>query len=502
MAILPDLGAIVQLAFFERDADTLLSALVRTHYLEQSGRQPTLPLVPIYERFAEVYSLDAYEQLLDAEVEDRVGDALRRCVLRQHVEASLAARDQDQALQARLTMVEWGADAVPLRMAWQLLGDEEDRGRRHEFDERIREASQPLAGAALDRLMARRAALQPLAQYDLPTDDLGYSRLVTDTAVEDVSALAQHILTSTAELYSDALRDQLVHYGLDDQDAWEVDLEWIFRGEAYARVFPQARLMPAVVRALSDLDIRLQDQTQIRLDVEPLPGKVLTSMCAPVVVPDEIMVMLAPRGSAADFMSLFRRVGEAECYAHTERTQPLAYRRLGDRAAVAGYGQAFAGLLGRPEWLTLRLEAEATRDAIRMLAFERLYRLRRAAVSHLFEVDVRSAPEPDGFESRYVDLFQDALGIRPFAERMLDGFDDAFNGAIDLRAAIFGHQLSMFLEREFDEDWYRSARAGRFLVDRWREGQRYKVEELVRFLGFDGLDVEPLIGRLRSDLND
>ena len=88
-------------------------------------------------------------------------------------------------------MVEWDYDVVPLRMARQELLTEDERSRRHDLDERIREASRPLAEAQIKRLEAYRKALEPLGQYDLPVDDLGYARLVTDTAVDDVSALAE-----------------------------------------------------------------------------------------------------------------------------------------------------------------------------------------------------------------------------------------------------------------------------------------------------------------------
>jgi hypothetical protein len=218
-------------------------------------------------------------------------------------------------------------------------------------------------------------------------------------------------------------------------------------------------------------------------------------------VPDESIVMLADRDSG-DFVDLFRCVGEAERHAHTDRTQPLAYRRLGDRAVVEGYGLLLAALPGRADWLEERLEAEATRDAVRVRAFERLYWLRRAAVSHLFEVEARSAEEPDALADEYVDRYAEALLIRPFPERALLALDESFSGARHLRAAIFAHQLNVFLGQEFDVDWYRSERAGRFLVDRWREGQRYRVEELVQFLGFRGLDVAPLIEELRLALID
>jgi hypothetical protein len=69
-----------------------------------------------------------------------------------------------------------------------------------------------------------------------------------------------------------------------------------------------------------------------------------------------------------------------------------------------------------------------------------------------------------------------------------------------MRAALFACQLGQLLEQEYDEEWYRSGRAGRFLIDRWREGQRYTAEELVRFLGFQGLDPSLLVAELRAGL--
>jgi hypothetical protein len=99
-----------------------------------------------------------------------------------------------------------------------------------------------------------------------------------------------------------------------------------------------------------------------------------------------------------------------------------------------------------------------------------------------------------------VDRFADALMVRPFAEGYLDVLDDPLGGARQMRAALFGCQLGQFLAREHDEDWFRSPRAGRFLVDRWREGQRYTAEELVRFLGFEGLDPSLLVTELRTAL--
>jgi len=149
-----------------------------------------------------------------------------------------------------------------------------------------------------------------------------------------------------------------------------------------------------------------------------------------------------------------------------------------------------------------RLIYELTGSGLLARDFTLRDQLRRAAVSLLYEAELRAAEEPDALEERFVDLYGDALGIRHFASRFLDGLEQPYEGALWLRTELFAGQLESFLAREYDEDWFRSARAGRFLVDRWREGQRYTAEELARFLGFEGLDVAPLIERLRAAIVD
>ena len=490
----------MQLALFERDADLLISGLTRARYLDASGRQAGLSMSLLYERFPDVTSLDSYEQLIDIDAEERIALGLQRLVLEQYIASALTRYESQIAFQEHQTSVEWGGQELPLRLARQMVSLEPERGPRHELDEQLRAEAGPFLRLKLERLKAARQQTLQVGQYDHPTDDLSFWASVRGVAVDEVSKLAGWLLEETSELYLDALRDQLIHHKLDEGDTWEVDLEWLFRGEQYDRIFPAHLLMPTVTRAMWDLDIRLQDQTNVRLDLADLPGRVSRSFVAPIGVPDEIVGVLAPRGGIADYAGLLQLLGEIERQAYADRTQSIVYRRFGDAAVTEGYGQLFSGLVGRPDWLTLRLDADATRDAIRLRAFERLYRLRRAAVSHLYEVELRKAEEPEGMESEYVDRYAEALMVRPFAEGYLDVTDDPFAGARHMRAALFGCQLGRFLAREFDEDWYRSSRAGRFLVDRWREGQRYTAEELVRFLGFEGLDPSLLVAELRAAL--
>src|SRR5687767_13568850 len=116
------------LSLFERDADALLSAVARARYLEASGRWPGLALSEPYERFPDVWSLDSYEQLLDAETEERVAQGLRRIVLEQFVGSATTRFDERLVAAERSAVVEWGGETLPSRLAGQLVSLQEERG--------------------------------------------------------------------------------------------------------------------------------------------------------------------------------------------------------------------------------------------------------------------------------------------------------------------------------------------------------------------------------------
>ena len=74
-------------------------------------------------------------------------------------------------------------------------------------------------------------------------------------------------------------------------------------------------------------------------------------------------------------------------------------------------------------------------------------------------------------------------------EVMLDAPWSTLRAATRLRAEIFAAQLRAYLQREFDEEWWRSNRAARFIKDElWRPGRRHSADELLGFMGYEGLD--------------
>jgi hypothetical protein len=61
--------------------------------------------------------------------------------------------------------------------------------------------------------------------------------------------------------------------------------------------------------------------------------------------------------------------------------------------------------------------------------------------------------------------------------------------------------LREFLRREYDADWRRNPRAGRFLVQElWRPGRRYTAEDVLGYMGYDGFNPGILWGEIAEVL--
>jgi hypothetical protein len=74
--------------------------------------------------------------------------------------------------------------------------------------------------------------------------------------------------------------------------------------------------------------------------------------------------------------------------------------------------------------------------------------------------------------------------------------DADFYSADYLRAWIRSAQLHAHLRREVGQDWWRSSETGDRLRELFLEGTKPTSEEIAGRLGFDPLDVRPLVGEL------
>lgn len=484
---------------FERDGQRFSSALTLEHYLHGAGLKDTLALGPIYTAYAHLFEVDTFQELRDSD-EPPLEDKQRRFLLGFVADGALdnAVKRQSEAIaHAHSTArLDWDGEAIPYRTAPVRWANEPDPERRRELWKRWLAETQQLNGLYVDREEGSRGF----------ADELGYGDYVSlwdELRGLDLPGLSQRLagfLDTTANLYESALRQVLNDAQVDPADAAKVDLAWVFRAPRYDTHFRGELLIPTLYRTLLDLGVRLEEQPSIHLDAESRPAKSPRAFCAPIDIPDDVRLVLLPRGGFNDFETLLHEAGHAEHFATTDPALPFAYKWLGDNSVTECHAFLLQYLTTDRAWLRHQLEYADSADYITLSMFQKLYMLRRYAVKVLYEQELHRAPDIEAMADYYANFFSHHLLVHYAPEEFLSDVDDAFYSAQYFRAWTLEALFRDFLQREYDEDWFRHPRAGRFLIERWREGQKYTADELARFLGFDGLDLGPLVREIEVAL--
>jgi hypothetical protein len=218
-----------------------------------------------------------------------------------------------------------------------------------------------------------------------------------------------------------------------------------------------------------------------------------------------VHVLLRLVGGHLDYPRTLRGLGTAEAVVHTDRSLPVAERWLGDPTPRLGYGLLFEQLLHERVWLTDRLELTASDDLRVVQHIDWLRRLRGLSAQVQYERRLWAAEPGPSLAADYEESLTAATRVRHFPETYLLSVLGmpwtSHAAAVRLRAEVFAAQLRAFLRREFDEEWFRSPRAGRFLVQElWRPGQRHTAEELLGYMGYEAFDPAILWGEIAEVL--
>ena len=133
------------------------------------------------------------------------------------------------------------------------------------------------------------------------------------------------------------------------------------------------------------------------------------------------------------------------------------------------------------------------------------YGLRSAAATALYEQRLWQAEPGASMAADFEQSLSEATRVRHFGEEYLGVLLDApwstLRSATLLRAEIFAAQLRAYLQREFDEEWWRSNRAARFIKDElWRPGRRHSADDLLGFMGYGGFDAAILTAEFQEVL--
>jgi hypothetical protein len=466
-----------ELHAYREKADRFQTELLEEYYLHFAGFKEELAIEPIYERFAELTTLDV-ANAIGAAVD---GDRRLRELWRFACSGFMGnlTKIQEKRLNELEASLEAKVDGetISFRMLRPTIANEEDRAKRQELDRiRCELAEEHLNPIYVEVAEATHAAAGPLGAenyYELHRR-FGFR-------LDELADQCRELLDATEQLYedeADALFRERVGIGLDE--ATRSDVPRLFRAVHWDDGFPRELMLPALETTLTDLGVDLRSQANVELDVEQRETKTPRAFCAPIEVPGRVVLVIQPIGGADDWRALFHEAGHTEHFACTSAALAMEERRLGDNAVTEGWAFLLEHLTGDPHWLTRRLDFGEPSEFAAEGAVQLLYFIRRYSAKLLYELEFHQAPDVRALRPRYVEILGDALKIEPSETDWLADVDAGFYVTEYLRAWSFEAQMRFHLREQFGNEWFARREAGSLLRELWSLGQKPTADELLK----------------------
>ncbi|HXE57785.1 MAG TPA: hypothetical protein VNK43_07285 [Gemmatimonadales bacterium] len=483
------------------EAERFLEALERECYHAGAGLTTHPELAAIYA---------AHPRLTDPDIlagarEEFLATGSRRAAARLAWLVDVAVGHRTAELEARRR--EWESRAVVTlpngdRHDYHRVPVDLARIRDREHRLVLERARTTLAAAHLGELRLEAVRREREVLESLRLGDAVRARsTVSGVDLDALAAAATRFLRDTADLYEYAL-GRLAKRRLDLAPGRLApgDLPWLFASHGFDRIFDGGTLAALARLQLGEMGLDAAAGGRIRIDAAERPGKGVRAFCSPVRVPDEVYVVIRPRGGHGDLRSFWHELGHALHRAHTPRDLPFETRRLGDPAVTEGYAHLLDRLTVEPGWLRryLGLGAREADALIRELAVGDLFIRRRHAAKLLYELELYRAPDRSAIRGRYGELMSEATLARyPDDDALLD-VDPGLHSARYLRGWRLEAALGAWLTGRFGDDWFRNPDAGPALAALMARGGEPRAEELARELTGREPSFEPLVRRAES----
>jgi hypothetical protein len=487
---------------YERRVAGFLAEEGEAYFAALSGQRDELGTEAIYERYAALFDRPAIDGLRalasGTDAAARQARALLAFAVEGYLERQVAdLTDAIQAAEAHAVIM-WRGERISYRTAPIRIVQISHRGERNALEASYQEAVDAINPLRLTRLQRLRAAMDELGYADEPT-------LIRELHDVDVDALADDLrqfLVESETVYFAALRRYLAEIDIEQGDASSADLAHLLRGSGWDPWFGPRRMLPVAEATLSGLGIDLRAQANVTLDLEPRPNKSPRAFAVPVRVPQDVRLVVQPRGGHDDYDGLLHELGHVEHFAHVDPKLPVAWRHLGDNSVTEGYAFLFQYLMLEPDWLAEQLEmpdgeAAAWAD---FAAFRKLVSLRRYVAKLLYELRLHRDAEIGLARAYYAGLLGLLIGVQVPEANFLADLDDHFYTARYLRAWMLEASLAGALKARHGDGWWREPAAGETLRRSWSRGQEWNAQDVVAHLGYDRLDWRPVLRQIRTRL--
>ena len=470
------------------------------------GEKEVSEQAEIVRRYADLFSREQLDALR-AEEERAEGDArellyrLRKTCEGGLIAAELAEREdelENGVLGARVT---YRGEEMPLRTAQARLAVIADYAEREE----------------LGRLQAdvnatfnddRRALLE--SGESLAVDLSGIPDAVErneeekDISLRELSRALEEAGDASTDGYADMRERWFARLLGEDHPPVPSSFHtaWMRRLSPLEATYTKERATEVCLETLRGLGFDLESQPNIKLDLEDRPQKNPRACVIASDPPEVVHLITRAQGGLHDYQAFLHEAGHALHYGGCDPSLPYVFRRIArDHALTEIYSYVVEAISTVPEWHQLHFglsEAEAAQNAEATTFLEALL-FRRYEAKLRFELEFWSRFADDGgTPAGYAEYLTEATGVAYRSDAYLSDMDAGFYSADYLRAWVRSAQLKEHLRREVGDDWWRDPATGDLLRDLFREGTKPTSEEIAGRLGFDPLDMRPLLAELHA----
>jgi hypothetical protein len=468
------------------------------------GEKETSEQAEIVRRYAGLFTPVQLEALREAEGGADGDDRewlyrLRKTCEGGLIAAELAEREDELENRLLAARVDFKGEELPLRSAQARLAVLPSYADREELGERQAAVS---ASFNEERRSLLRAGESLAAEHSGIADPVERSEEEKGISLHELSRALRAASDDAAASYEE-LRGRwfgtLLGDGIPELPS-SYHAGWMRRLSPLASTYPKDRATEICLETLRALGFDLAAQPNIRLDLDDRPQKSPRACVIASDPPQVVHLITRAQGGLHDYQAFLHEAGHALHYGGCDPALPYVFRRIArDHALTEIYSYIVEAITREPEWHELHfgLSAAQAREHAEATTFLEALLFRRYEAKLRYELDFWGRFNEDGGDAEvYERTLTEATGLRYRRDAFLSDMDEGFYSADYLRAWIRSAQLRAHLVAEVGADWWRSPQTGELLRDLFREGTRPTSEEIAGRLGFDPLDVRPLLHEL------
>jgi hypothetical protein len=469
------------------------------------GEKEVSERAEIVARYAELFTREQLEALRRAEAESGAGEERERLYrLRKTCEAGLIAAElaaREDALENEIlaARVEFKGEELPLRTAQAKLAVLSDYGDRDELGRLANDLSATFNGERLEVLRAGEELEAEVSGVDDPIARTEEEKGISVRELERALAAASEAATGVYTRLKDRWLERLLGPEREAVPS-SSHVAYLRRLSPLERIYTKERAVPVCMDTLSKLGFDLENEPNIKLDLDDRPQKSPRACVIPADPPRIVHLITRAQGGLHDYQAFLHEAGHALHYAGCDPSLPYTFRNISrDHALTEIYSYIVEAISRQPGWHAryFQLSDEEAAENAEATVFMEALLFRRYAAKLRFELDFWGRFDEDGGSpDGYAERLTEATGMEYRREGYLADMDAGFYSADYLRAWIRAAQLRAFLEHEVGEEWWASTETGDRLRELFREGTKPSSEEIAGRIRFDPLDTGPLLAEL------